>query len=370
MSEVYFTGRKASHGSGEMDSIRKLIKKVNFAGDLLENDLVAIKVHFGESGLTTFLRPIYVKPFSDEIRKHQALPFLTDANTIYKGTRSDAVSHLETALKNGFTYTVTGAPLIIADGLSSENYVEVEINGDYCETVKIAGAAHRAKAMVVLTHFKGHEMFAFGGAIKNIGMGLASKEGKLTLHSTTKPYVKKDKCTLCGVCTNWCAVDAIELGTVPNSKSAKIIKEKCTGCGQCIMVCPSSAITLKWDIDFSLAQKKTVEYAMGVVKPKNGKIWFFNFLKDITPECDCYNYSDSSIVQDIGILASSDPVAIDQASYDMVKDAVVLEGSKAAGAKAGEDKFKKSYPVVDPEPLFKHAEKIGLGERKYNLIEV
>lgn len=366
MSDVYFIPRKASPNNSEIDKIKKLIRKMAFSSSIKENDQVAIKLHFGEPGLTTFLRPILIRPFSEEIKKCSAHPFLTDANTIYSGKRSSGVQHLESAIRHGFSYTVTGAPIIIADGINSENYVEVEINREFHDKVKIAGEAHRAKAMVVLTHFKGHEMFGFGGAVKNIGMGLANKEGKLSLHSTVNPYVKKDKCTKCGICVRWCPVDAIEI----TDRSYIIIDEKCTGCGQCIMVCPPHAITLKWDIDFSVAQKKTAEYALGVLKSKKDRIWFFNFLMDITPECDCYGFSDSSIVADIGMLASKDPVSIDQASYDLVTKAQSISGSKAQGSKPGEDKFKKSYPVTNPEPLFEHAEKIGLGRRKYNLIEI
>jgi uncharacterized Fe-S center protein len=366
MSDVYFASRRASFNNSMMDRLVKLIEMMKFSDTLSENDMVAIKTHFGEPGLTTFLRPIFVKPFSEEIRKCKALPFLTDANTIYKGTRSNAIEHLEAALRNGFNYITTGVPVIIADGLNGEDYVEVEIGGEYFEKVKIAGEAHRASAMVVLSHFKGHEMFGFGGALKNIGMGLANKAGKLSLHSTASPYVKKKDCVKCGICISWCPADAIQM----TEESSVILDDKCIGCGQCIMVCPKNAVNLKWDMKFSEGQKKTAEYALGVTKPKKNKMWFFNFLMDITPECDCYGYSDASLTPDIGILASKDPVAIDQASYDLVKNAPTIEDSKAKGAKTGDDKFKKGHPETNPDPMFEHAEKIGLGERKYKLIEI
>ncbi len=365
MSDVYFVSMKAGFNNSVIDNVGTLIKKMNFKKTIKENDTVAIKLHFGEMGNTAFLRPIYVKPFSDEIRNVcKAKPFITDTNTIYRGTRSDGITHLETALKNGFSYITTGAVTVIADGLNSEDYVDVEVNCPYFKKVKIAGQVHRAKALVVLTHFKGHELFGFGGAVKNIGMGLANKEGKLLLHSTTKPYVKKKGCVKCGVCMDWCPAVAIKM----MENRAAIVVEKCTGCGQCIMSCPSNAITLKWNMDFSEGQEKTVEYAYGVVKEKKEKIWFFNFLMDITPECDCYGYSDLAIVPNIGIMASTDPVSIDQASYDMVKNARAISGSKADGSIEGEDKFKKCHPNVSPEAMFRYAEKIGLGERKYNLL--
>jgi len=366
MSDVYFASRRSSFNNSEIDHVEKLIDATGLKNKITKNDTVAIKLHFGERKLATFLRPVFIRPFSDAVKAAGGLPFMTDANTIYRGSRSDGVSHLETALLNGFSYSVTGAPVIIADGLNSENYVEVEIDGEYFKKVKIAGEAHRAKAMVVLSHFKGHEIFGFGGAIKNIGMGLASKEGKLALHSTGRPYVKKKKCVKCGVCETWCPAGAIEM----REESSVIVEARCTGCGQCIMVCPSEAVTLKWDMDFSEGQKKTVEYALGAVKPKKGKIWFFNFLTDITPECDCYPYSDSPLVPDIGIMASADPVALDQASYDMVKKMPALPQSKAEGAAEGDDKFKCGHPQTNPEPLFEHAVKMGLGEREYKIIEI
>ncbi len=366
MSNVYFASRRSGPQSSLLDKTCKLIEKINFISDLQEKDTVAVKVHFGEPGITTYLRPAFVRPFVDEVKKAKALPFLTDASTIYSGPRSEGVSHLCVAERNGFTLYSTGAPVVIADGIDGKNYEEVRIDTPHYDKVQVAGEAHRAKAMVVLSHFKGHEMFGFGGAIKNIAMGLATKQGKLSLHSTVRPYIKQKFCTTCGRCVKWCAPGAIEI----RGKSAVVIGSKCTGCGHCIMVCPQRAAKIKWDMDFSEAQEKLAEYALGIVKPKKGRIWFFNFLLDITPECDCYTFSDSPLVHDIGILASTDPVSIDSASYDLVKQAPGNPCSKAEGSKPGEDKFAKGYPQTDPEPMFETAEKIGLGERKYNLIEI
>ncbi|MGM0568740.1 MAG: DUF362 domain-containing protein [Elusimicrobiota bacterium] len=366
MSDVYFATRRSGPSGSLIEKTKKLIKKINFIAELNEKDTVAIKLHFGEPGLTTYLRPVFVRPFVDEIKKAEALPFMTDCSTIYSGPRSEGVSHIEVAHRNGFNLYTTGAPVVIADGIDGSNYEEVQINTPNYEKVKIAGEAHRAKAMVVLSHFKGHEMFGFGGAIKNIAMGLASKEGKLSLHSTVRPYIKQKLCTACGRCVRWCAPGAIEI----RGNSAVISGSKCTGCGHCIMICPEKAPKIKWDIDFSLAQEKLAEYAFGVIKPKKEKIWYFNFLLDITPECDCYTFSDAPLVPDIGILASRDPVSIDSASYELVKQASPNPDSKAENAKKGEDKFAQGYPATNPEPMFEMAEKIGLGERKYKLIKI
>ncbi len=366
MSDVYFASRRSGPGSSLIDKTRKLIKKINFASELKEKDTVAIKLHFGEPELTTNLRPAFVRPFVEEIKKAKAHPFLTDASTIYAGPRSEGVTHACVAEKNGFTLYSTGAPVVIADGIDGNNYVEVQVNTPHYDKVKVAGEAHRAKVMVVLSHFKGHEIFGFGGAVKNIAMGLASKQGKLSLHSTVTPFIKQKLCTACGRCVRWCAPGAIEI----RGKTAVITGSKCTGCGHCIMVCPEKAAKIKWDIDFSEAQEKLAEYAWGIVEPKKGKIWYFNFLLDITPECDCYTFSDSALVHDIGILASRDPVSIDSASYDLVKKAAPNPDSKASKAGPGKDKFAEGYPDTNPEPMFKMAEKIGLGQRRYKLIEI
>ncbi|MGM0441528.1 MAG: DUF362 domain-containing protein [Elusimicrobiota bacterium] len=366
MSDVYFIDRRADIDNSVIDRLKNLIMKMDMKDKLKENDTVAVKLHFGEPGLTTFLRPVYVKPFTREIKNCKAHPFLTDANTIYQGPRADGVRHLNTAIKNGFSYSVTGAPIVIADGMDSKNVEQVEVNGQYYNKVKIAGEAHRARGMVVLSHFKGHEMFGFGGAVKNIGMGLAVKEGKLSLHSSVKPEVEKSSCTKCAACIRHCPVDAIEM----TEAGAAIDRDICTGCGHCIMVCPEEAVKIKWDMDFSEAQKRTAEYALGVVKPKHDRIWFFNFLEDITPECDCYGYSDAPLTGDIGIMASKDPVALDQASYDKVKEAEPLKNSKAGQLEKGDDKFKAGHPRTDPEAMFSYAQEIGLGEREYNLIEL
>jgi uncharacterized Fe-S center protein len=366
MSNVYFTSRVTGPGKGLIEKLKKLIQKTGFAKVLDKNDIVALKTHFGALGLTTYLRPIFIRPFAEVIKKAGAYPFLTDANTLYKGSRANGVQHLETAIRNGFGYSTTGAPIIIADGINSEDYVEAETGGSILKKAYVAGETQRANSMVVLSHFKGHDMFGFAGAVKNIGMGLASKKGKLLLHSTTKPFIKEKACRKCGICIKWCPSDAIAV----KRESMFVDETVCTGCGQCVMVCPYKAAKIKWDIDYIECQKKTAEYARAVLLPKKDRIWFFNFLIDITPDCDCVSFSDIPIVSDIGILASDDPVAVDQASYDMVTQARALPGGRAAGAAPGEDKFARVHEDICPEPMLEHSEKIGLGSRDYKLIKI
>ncbi len=198
-------------------------------------------------------------------------------------------------------------------------------------------------------------------------MGCANREGKLSLHSNVAPYVQKRNCTGCQICLRWCNYQAI----VIKDKIAVIIEEKCVGCAACIPVCPEGAIKNRWDASYEDVQKRTVEYAFAVFNEKKEKMLFINFLTNISPACDCYSTSDAPIVPDIGILLSYDPVAIDQASVDLVNKAQGLRTSRLKKAFGpGQDKFKDIWPDVDWEPQLQHAEKIGLGTREYELIRI
>ncbi len=320
-----------------------------------ESSLTALKVHFGEIGNTAYLKPSNIKPLIERIKKLKALPFLTDANTLYKGTRSDAVNHMITAYKHGYDFTDIGVPVIIADGLTGKESIQVSVNLKHFKDVKIAAAAFHAESLIVLTHFKGHELTGFGGALKNIGMGLGSRAGKQTMHSDVHPEVNKEKCTACGCCIMWCPTSAIKL---VNNKS-EIDKSKCIGCGECIASCNFGAIAVSWAGNPASVQEKIVEYFYGVWKDKKNKMAYFNFLTDISPNCDCYGWNDPPVTADIGLLASYDPVAIDQASVDLV--------NKGSGSK---DKFREIYPDIDWSVQLSYAESLGIGKRSYELTQI
>jgi uncharacterized protein len=353
-AKVYFSSVKAQMGSGLLHKTEKLFDRAGFAGLIEERDLVALKIHFGERGNTAFIPPIYARRVVEKVKAAGGRPFLTDANTLYVGGRSNAVSHQTTALQNGFAYATVDAPVIIADGLTGKDYVEVEIEGKHFQTVRVASAAVHADCMIALSHFKGHEMTGFGGAIKNIGMGLGCRSGKQQMHADIQPKVDAEKCIACGKCVKWCATDAI---TVVGER-AEIDLLKCQGCGECVVTCPQQAIAIDWGQDAGKAQEKIAEYALGAVQEKEGKIGFINFILNITPDCDCWGFSDAAVVNDIGIVASIDPVAIDQASIDLVN------------AAAKRDIFKEVHPKADWTIQLAHAEEIGLGTREYELITV
>ena len=170
---------------------------------------MAIKLHFGEMGNTAFIRPVYIRRIVNAIKNRGAVPFLTDANTLYAGTRGDAVNHLKTAIENGFAYSVVAAPLIIADGLRGKSQTAVTINQSRFKRVYIGSEIVYADALISVAHFKCHEFSGFGGTIKNVGMGCASRKGKLDQHSSLTPKINRKKCIGCGDCAAHCAQKAI-----------------------------------------------------------------------------------------------------------------------------------------------------------------
>jgi len=366
-SEVYFISLRASIKEPLFAKLEKLLERAGLAKVLAKRDLTAVKIHFGEMGNSAFVRPVYVRELIKMIKKTNAVPFLTDANTLYAGTRGNAVDHIETAIKNGFAYAVVGAPVIIADGLRGRSQTGIDINQKHFETVFIGSEIVNADALVSIAHFKGHELGGFGGTLKNVGMGSASRHGKLEQHSGIAPKVKRKKCIGCEVCVGHCSQSAIFM----EEEKAKIDPDNCIGCGECILMCAQEAIQVRWSTSIPDFMEKMVEYALGVLKNKKGKSLFVNFITDVSPACDCLSVSDAPIVRNIGILASQDPVAIDQASVDLVNREAALPGScLKEGLAPGEDKFKVLYPKVEWAFQLEYAQELKLGSRDYELIEI
>ncbi|MFH2034639.1 MAG: DUF362 domain-containing protein [Candidatus Margulisiibacteriota bacterium] len=353
MAEVFFTK--------DLERLDRLIDKSELMKAIGKGDEVALKIHFGEPGNKAFVKPQYARIVADKVKIAKGRPFLTDSNVLYHGQRDYTVKHLMVAHNHGFTVEATGAPVIIADGIHSRDYVKVEIDKKHFKEVYIGSAGYYADSMIAITHFKGHEVTGFGGAIKNIGMGLGSRAGKQQMHADVKPEVNEKKCTNCNVCVDNCPVNAIS-----PSKDAihrvSINLDKCIGCAECIVMCRFDAIAIQWSEATDLIQEKIAEYALGAAKNKADKIAYINFLTDISPNCDCYPFNDKPIAPNIGILASFDAVAIDQASYDLV--------NKVEGRIDGPDKFRTLYPTVDSTIQLKHAEEIGLGSRGYELVSL
>ncbi|TYP53330.1 DUF362 domain-containing protein [Thermosediminibacter litoriperuensis] len=369
-AKVYFFNMRAKRRSESLSAkVAKLFDAAGFANIISENDLVAIKIHFGEKGNNAYINPVFVRQVVEKIKNSGGKPFLTDTNTLYKGSRSNGIDHIVTAIENGFAYAVAGAPVVIADGIVSKDSVEVKIEKKHFETVKIASGIYYANSMIVMSHFKGHEMAGFGGAIKNLAMGCAPAAGKQQQHSTVKPFVDKN-CRRCLSCIRNCPEEAISLV----DGAAYIDPEKCVGCGECISMCYFGVIKPQWKTGNREFIERMTEYACGAFLTKKGKIAFMNFVMNVTPLCDCTPWSDAPLVPDVGILASLDPVAIDQASYDLVtnqhghRNSALGEANR--GFEPGEDKFAAVHPEANGLVQLEYAEKLGMGTRKYELVEL
>ncbi len=359
MSKVYFSDLSSKT---EEDNLISRIKKLFYVAgkDIVYNkgELIALKVHFGEKGIDTFIRPVQVSPIAEVVKEAGGNPFLTDTNTLYTGSRSNAVDHHRTAQENGWLRPVVDAPVVIADGLHGHEFYMVKIKGKHFKEVKIGAALLQANGIIGISHFKGHEITGFGGTLKNLGMGCASRAGKVIMHCDVKPEVDISKCIACGKCADRCVADAITV-----EKYALIELKKCIGCGECKITCPEEAIKVNDTSEIEKVQEKIAEYALGAVKGKKKKSLYYNFIVDVTPECDCASWRQYPLVPDIGIVASKDPVAVDQAAYDLVTQ------TKGHQYDAGNDKFRMKHNI-NPQIQLLHAEKIGLGKREYELIDI
>jgi len=366
-SQVFAMNLRASPSENLFAKFDRLLDAAGFDQVFHPRHLVAIKIHFGEKGNTAYIAPTFLRHIVDRVRRLGGKPFLTDANTLYVGTRTNSVDHLTTAIENGFAYAVVGAPLTIADGLRGNSDVAVQVDLPLYKEVYLGADLVHADSLISAAHFKAHELAGFGGTIKNLGMGCASRRGKLTQHCEVSPKFNAKKCGGCGECVSHCPAEAITLVKAKAKKDAA----RCIGCGECIAVCPEQAVSIPWDPDVGRFQKKMVEYTVGVMKNKQKQSVFLNFVTRVTPQCDCYGFSDVSLVNDIGILASRDPVAIDQAAVDLVNAQPALaECCLQTNRGSGEDKFRGVYPHIDWTVQLAYAEELGLGTRAYELMQV
>lgn len=353
-SKVYFL-RTADGESAESlaEKAATLYRKGNFASQIEEGKLVGIKQHFGEKGGDGFLRPPIAKRFVELVKETGAKPFLTDTCTLYKGNRGTAVDYLNLCREHGFTHETMGAPIIMADGLVGASQVFVEVNGKHYSRVPIAGDAFHAFAFIVLTHVTGHVGGGLGASIKNVAMGMSSRAGKLDQHHGDIPIVKGETCTACGTCEKLCPGDAIAVDEI-----AAIDPDKCIGCGECMVVCPFDAIGFKWGETSQRLNEKMTEHALAVKRTHEGRMTCFNFMTHVTKECDCFGIKQDAEAPDVGILASTDMVAIDQATVDIMR------------SELNRDVFKEFHPEVDYTSQMTYGEKIGLGSTQYELIEI
>jgi len=370
MSKVFFYPLSAFHTEEELlKGIDILFHGAGFARLLKKGEFCPVKLHFGEKANTLFLSPRHAARVVSLIRESGAKPFLTDANTIYRGSRANSVDHINVAYEHGFLPSKIDAPIIIADGLTGKEYRKLEVHGKYFEEIKVASAVLECSTKIVLSHFKGHMLAGFGGALKNVGMGLASRSGKQEQHSDIKPKVDSSTCITCLACKEVCPVNAIS----DDGDSALIDHDRCIGCGECTVACPTGAIEVRWTTDNKTFQEKMIEYTSGILQHFKGRVGFFNFLVNIVPHCDCMEASDPPIVDDIGVLASSDPVALDRASVDLVNGRPGLPSSNFGkgfdAIPVGSDKFETIHHI-NWEYQLDYAEKLGIGTQTYELVDL
>lgn len=388
-SKVYFTDLRASQTGNLLQKLERLVKKAGIEDIDFKEKFVALKIHFGEFGNVAYVRPNYAAVIVRIVKELGGKPFLTDSNTLYSGSRSNAIDHIHTAMVNGFNPIAVGCDVIIADGLRGKDERIVDIGGTYCPEPKIGAAIAEADIVLSITHFKGHEMAGFGGAIKNLGMGAGSVAGKLDMHSTAQPKVEDEKCIGCRICEKNCAHDAIHV----TNKLAAIDYDRCVGCGQCVALCKNEAAVMGSTESGEILNYKIAEYTKAVLKDKPN--FHIAFIMNVSPECDCWGHNDAAIIPDLGIAASFDPVALDQACADLVNAAPVLRTenmltekehshhheccgkehshhheNEAEECDAKTDKFHLLHPNTNWQAGLRYAEEIGIGTRKYELVRV
>ena len=364
--KVYFTDFCTGTSETLPQKLARLIMSAGIDQIDFHDKFVAIKIHFGELGNMAHLRPGYARVLVDIIKDLGGKPFLTDANTLYIGSRKNALDHIETAYLNGFTPYSTGCHVIIADGLKGTDEVNVPVvGGEYVKEAKIGRAIMDADIVISMNHFKGHEEAGFGGALKNLGMGSGSNDGKKDMHDACRPVVDKEKCVACGACARICAHDA------PNLVDGTMFVDwnKCAGCGRCIDACPVDAIEADNHDAALYLNYKIAEYAKAVV---DGRPHFhISLVRDVSPYCDCHAENDLPIVPDVGMFASFDPVALDLACADAVNAQTPMPGSKLAKANRPDlDNLTADFPHTSWRAQIAHARKIGLGEDCYELVTV
>jgi len=354
-SKVYFVPVNESDSIQAINQkLTRLLSESKLFDFIGAGESVAVKMHFGEEGNTGFVKPEHLCVIIDDMLAKKAEPFLTDTNTLYSGRRTNSEDHRNLAWEHGFVKKKTGVEVIIPDDTRKENVAVVDINRKFIKKAKIANIFQQADTIVGVAHFKGHIMTGFGGALKNLGMGCASREGKLAQHSDVSPVIIISNCTGCGACAAICPAKAI----VIHNKKAAIDLNKCIGCASCIAACRFHAIDVNWEAGGSSIQEKMIEYASAVLANKEGKAAFLNFAIKITQECDCLAKDDPRVAPDVGILASMDPVSIDKASFDMINKA------------CGKDIFKELHPNRDGGKQLNYAQALGLGNLEYELVNI
>mgnify|MGYP001571135767 FL=1 len=348
--EVYFS--KLKKGQKRLDCFKLLLGKIEtYIHNFKQDSFVGIKMTIGDKKNKGHIKPEFVRVLVERLKKQGAKPFVFDTNVIYKGERQNAVDHLNLAHSKGFTIDNLGCPFIVAGGVFGADSKIIKMDFKNIKEIRVPSLVGILENLIVLTHVTGHMMSGYAGSIKNVGMGMASRAGKQVQHSSLKPAINVENCTMCGCCIEICPVSAIS----DASGKAFINSRICVGCGECIAACKFDAVNINWHEDVDVFMERMAEYASGILSQIKQKV-FINFAFDITEECDCLAGDDPKITKDAGIFASRDILSVDKACFD------VLTENKDIFAR----KRKKGHYLHQ----FKYAEKIGLGRLDYKLVEV
>ena len=332
-------------------AIDRLWSAAGFDALMQPHDLAALKLHVGEPGTRTFVSPAIARALVQRMAAADARPFLTDTAVLYRSERDNGVNHARVAHEHGFGLEAMGAPFLPADGLIGADEVELDVDGTHYDKVSIATAIVQARSMIVLTHATGHLVTGLGGTLKNLGMGCASRKGKLRQHHGQQPEVDGETCIACAECVRWCPADAITV-----DETAVIEDAACIGCGECVAVCRVGAIGFGWGVTGRELQERIVEYAAAVIRARPGHIGYVTVAQQITKDCDCMGKAQPALLPDIGILVSHDPVALDLAVLQLVRQ------------RAGRTLESMSYPQQDAMAQIRHGVAMGLGEDLVDLV--
>ncbi len=349
-SEVYYSRLKKEQD--RIDCFRSLLNRIEpYLSQFKKGSFVGIKMTVGDEKSTGYVKPEIVSILVENIKRRGARPFVFDTNVIYKGQRQNAVDHLNLAFRKGFTPDNLGCPYIIADSVFGTDSRIIKVDFRNIKEIRVPSLIGIMEDLIVLTHITGHIMSGFAGSVKNVAMGMASRAGKQIQHSSLKPAIRVKSCTMCGFCIEICPVSAIS----EISDKTFINSKYCIGCGECISACKFDAVTINWHEDVDVFVERMAEYAVGILSQIRRKV-FIDIAFDITEECDCISGDDPRVIDDIGIFASKDILAVDKACFDKltkVRDIFSRDGKKTAHLHQ-----------------FEYARKIGLGNLDYKLIEL
>lgn len=346
-NKVYF--KDISSGCSRQDALSLIIGTLP---KYEKGSFVAIKTTIGDENSRLYLKPESVSQVVKQIKQQGARPFVFDTSVIYHGKRSNAVDHLNLAYGKGFSPENIKAPFIIADGMFGSDGREYVVDYKNIKKIKTPSFVGIIDNLVVLSHITGHIMTGYAGAIKNVGMGMSCRAGKQIQHSSVKPQVIPKKCVMCGACIGVCPVSAISR----KDEKAFIDSKICVGCAECLCVCRFEAISVNWKTDVKLFGERMVEYSTGILSKFKNK-FFINFAWDITKECDCIaGANDPAICPDLGILASSDIIAVEKASLDLLTKK--------------EDIFLKAQNSNIAFEQLDYAKKLSLGSLEYELVRL